>query len=111
MHAAGGGRWHRGDVVAAIISAHDRPDDGPIALQVVASHDAAVAAHACDDLLSERAFVERTWALCRNRLERTCKIGLHQPIAKPQRLALALQKDLCRRGPARETRLRARQRV
>ena len=111
MHASGGGRRHRGDVVATIATAHGRPHDRLIILQVVGSHDAAVGAHACGDLLGERPFVEGARTLRGDRLKRCGEIGLHQPVAARQRRAVALQKDLRGRRPAREPQLRARQRV
>ena len=88
-----------------------RPHDRLIALQIVRRHDAAVGAHACDDLLGERSLVEGARALCGNRLQRCREIGLHQPVAACERRAVALQEDFRGRRPAREPQLRARQRV
>ena len=67
--------------------------------------------HGGDDLLGERALVERARAAVGDRLQRRREIGLHQRVAARQRRAVAFEKNLRRRRPAREPRLRARQRI
>ena len=95
MHAAGGGRRHRDNVIAAIAAAHRRALDRAIGFQVVERHAAAGVAHRFHDAFGDRPFVEAARALPRNRFQRIGQIGLDQFVAGGQN-GVALEKDFHR---------------
>ena len=111
QHAAGGRRRHRHDVKPAVAAAQRGALDHAIVLQIVGRHQPAGRADRSGDLLGDRPFVEGARPVARDGIKRARQIALHQAVAAPERLAVAAQKNLRGGGPAREHRLRVRQRV
>ena len=109
MHAAGGGRRHRDNVVAAIGPAHRLALDRPIVFHVLGGHDAACLAHGGDDLFRDRTFVESFRSVGGDGTQRDREIGLQQILARHQHGAVAVQKNRRARLPARDALLRQRQ--
>src|SRR5262252_5053232 len=78
-YAAGGGRRHRDDAVAAIIAKGGRALDRPVALEILARHDAARRTDGGDELVGHGAAIEGPWSLLRDCTQRVGKIALDQP--------------------------------
>src|SRR5215831_19086604 len=77
-HAAGGGWRHRDDAVAAIIAEGGRTLDRPVALEILARHDAACRTDGGDELVGDGAAIEGPWPLLRDCAQRVGKIPLDQ---------------------------------
>ena len=90
--AAGGGRRHRDDVVAAIGAAHGRTFDRAIILEIVGGHDAAGGLHRIRDLFRDRPGVERPRPGLGDCFEGVGEIRLHQPLAGAERVPSGLRK-------------------
>ena len=99
-HAAGGGRRHRHDVVAAIAAAHRRALDRPVVLEVLARHHAAGRAHRRGDPAGDLALVERSRAAARDRRQRLGEVALHQRRAGGEQLPVGTEENLGARRPA-----------
>src|SRR5262249_24531162 len=65
-HAAGGGWRHRDDAVTAIIAEGGRTLDRPVALEILARHDAACRTDGGDELVGDGAAIEGPWSFLRN---------------------------------------------
>ena len=100
--AAGRRRRHRDDVIAAIGAAHRRALDDAIGLEIVGGHDAAGGLHRSGDLLRNLAFVKCLRTVLRDGEQRVGKVGLYEPVARRERAAVAFEKNLRRRRPARQ---------
>ena len=113
VHAAGGGRRHRDDVVAAIVAAHRRAarSRGKFA-RSSAVMTPPRCLHGGDDLLGDRPLVEGARSV-RARSPRATRRDRSAPAGRRGRARRrrVCRKIFARRGPAREPRLRARQRI
>ena len=74
MRAAGRGRRHRDDLMAAIGSAHRLALDRAIVREIVERHASAHLPHRGDDLFRDRPFVEAFGALRGDAVERRGEI-------------------------------------
>ncbi len=108
-HAAGGGRGHGDDVIAAIAAAQRRALDGRIGSEILRRHHATGAAHGSGDLFSDRTLIEGARPLARNGGKGVCKIALHQRVAGGKKLAVGTAENLRGRRPARKPRACLRQ--
>ena len=110
--AAGGGRRHRDDVIAAISPAHRLALDRAIVFQIVRRHHAAGRLHRGGELFRDRAFVKRARSVFGDR-SITCRRGPAAPARSPvaEHAAVGFQKNLGRGRPARQPRPVSQQRI
>src|SRR5262249_57955520 len=80
--------------------------DRPVALEVVARHDAALRADGGDELVGDGAAIERRWTLAGDGGERVGEVALQQRRARAARTAVGGEEDLRRGGPACPARIR-----
>src|SRR5262249_31910939 len=104
------GRRHRDDAIAAIAADGGRALDRPVALEIVARHDAARRADGGDELVGDGAAIERGWSVAGDGGERVGEVALQQGRARGGRPAGG-EEELRGGGPAREGRWRPRQRI
>ena len=102
MRAAGRGRRHRDDVIAAIGSADRLALDGAIAGEVLHRHPPARRLHRGDDLLRHRPAVEAGRAFAGDGLERRGEVVERDVIAGLLHAAVGPEKDARRRRMAGE---------
>ncbi len=104
-HAAGRGRRHRDDAIAAIAADGGRALDRPVTLEIVARHDSARRADGGDELVGDGAAIEGGWTLAGDGGERVGEVALQQRRARGKRTAVGGEEDLRGGGPARQARL------
>ena len=108
--AAGGGRRHGDDVVAAVCAAYHPALDGLVGGEIPRGHDAAGLLHSFGDLPRDAAAVESPWPACGDGAQCFGEITLDEPVAFIERFAV-LEEDRGRGRPARQPLCSPRHRV